>query len=348
PGVAIHDFGTLSLARTEPIQYDFAVKNDTGAALTLDHIQAACSCTAAMTDGVLPGEEIAAGKTLKIHVAVDPTHLGSGPANKMVWVYLKGQPSPAATLQMVGTITPLLSFNPMLLDFGPVGAGQEKSLTLRVTGEPKLLETLTIPTLTPANPSVTFVREKGIQPDKDGLSTIEYQVVVGKQARIGQLQGTVTFAGPQSDSNRLASAYASLVGEVAGEISAAPSTVALGSVPGGKRAQQEIMVTGPRKVLTKCSVRSASPYVSAKLKISPQVVSLVGTFSYPTPPFVPTPKLVNAMNVPDAEIQAMLEVTVSEKTPAGVLQTEIVVTTPSGQQLALPVWAFIEAKTVGG
>ncbi|BDI29139.1 hypothetical protein CCAX7_11900 [Capsulimonas corticalis] len=344
PGLAVHDFGTLSIARTEPIQHDFAVRNDSATPVTLDHVQAACSCTAAVADGILPGEQIAAGKTITIHVSVDPGHLGPGPANKMVWVYLKGQPSPGATLQMTGILTPLLTFEPSLLDFGTVNAGQEKSLLLHVTGDPKLLSALTTPSLAPAIADLTFVREKEMHLDKDGKSTVDFHVVLGKHARIGMMQGTVSFTASPTENTRLASAYASLVGEVRGEINASPSTVAFGSVAGGKSAEQQIIINGAGKVLAKSTVRSASPYVTAKIVLTSKTLVSNVMGGSGTPPYASSSGTVNIVSNGGENANATLEVTLNDKAPSGVLQTEVVVTTPGGQQLALPVWAFIEGN----
>ena len=75
PDNVFYDFGTLSLARTEPIKHTFTLHNGTDAPIKVARVQAACGCTTIGNNGV-PGDykPVEPGKDLTLDISVDPGH----------------------------------------------------------------------------------------------------------------------------------------------------------------------------------------------------------------------------------------------------------------------------------
>ena len=52
------------------------------------------------------------GQTFSVQVSVDSQQLSPGLLHKSVWVFVKGQDAPAATLEMTGALLPAAVFSP--------------------------------------------------------------------------------------------------------------------------------------------------------------------------------------------------------------------------------------------
>ena len=128
-GVSQHDLGALSQLTSSPLMQTFTLRNATGLPLTVDHLQPSCGCISATMDADVArtgdrasapsSVRVASGQTLPVRVVLDPAGLDPGPLRKTVWVFVKGQDAPAATLVMSATISHFCSFGPEWNQAGP-------------------------------------------------------------------------------------------------------------------------------------------------------------------------------------------------------------------------------------
>ena len=144
PGNAVYEAGSRGpQTAAGPLEHIFVLRNTTGTALTLDHLQASCACTTATVVGGTSADGptvLAPNGTLSVRVSVDLQRLLPGLLHKSVWVFVQGQAAPAATLEMTGALLPLVSFAPPSLSFGRIEKGTELTLLLRATTPPERLE----------------------------------------------------------------------------------------------------------------------------------------------------------------------------------------------------------------
>jgi hypothetical protein len=346
---ATYDFGTISQGRTEPLVHDFTLRNATGAAVTIDRVQPQCGCTTAVVQAG-GGNTIAAGQTVRIHVAVDPGHLIPGAARKNVLVFLQGQPQPAATLVMAGNMQALAAFSPGLINFGEVRVHDARAAVLTVTFDRSLLKGGKLPApklardvpgikLEPANgpddtggiakpPTLPAPPDVDLTPTPMGPDTIKkyYRVVVTPDARIGNTFVTISLAGTERQESF--SAFTSVMLNVAGDIQATPGSLAFGTVGQGTAQTISFVVSGKRGENTKA------------LKVATDNAHL-------TARFIPAPKPATAVAItggPELPAQiGTVEVTLKPDAPSGALQAKVIVTTADAQTLEVPVWAYIPA-----
>lgn len=311
PNAAFYDFGTLSLARTQPIQHDFKLHNDASYPILISRIQAACGCTTPTSPDIgIPGnyKPVEPGQDFTVKVAVDPGHLYAGTIDKMVWVYVTGQSNPAFTLHMVGTMTAAATFEPPVLNFGSVQAGAGATRKLTVTMDTSAYGQ-NPPDPISTNPDVRIKRD-GSDPASGTQVTRTYDVILSPSAHIGGLQATIAM--PQAGSTEAQGVGPSVfvTGNVTGELTAAPQSVAFGAVMKGKSVTQQIVLTGA----------TAGAVEGLKIKCGDK--ELTGSIK----------------NVQTKS--AVLEVTFDPAT-AGAMQSKVTLITKNGQQLDLPVWAWV-------
>jgi len=329
--VGQHDFGTVSLLAPALITETFTVRNGTRAPLVLDHLQPSCGCIAAAVtrqqNAAPPVKQIAPGQSISVKVLLDPTGLEPGPLHKTIWVFTQGQDAPAATLVMVGNLLPAASFSPQVINFGSVAAGTKLSQLLTVTLDPKLLPAGTVTKVSSSDPSVEVVpvpsSAAGAVP-ANGQSQRQYRVTLLPDAYLGILSSRISLSVTASGAGGASSAKgiaaggtqngaAFVTGEVAGDISALPATLAFGTVAAGKQATQQAFLLG----LAQSGLAAATdnPYLTARLQIGGQ--------------------------------KPLLVVTLSRLAPVGPLSGNIIVKTQNGQRLRVPVFALITPSETG-
>lgn len=345
--MATYDFGTISQGRTEPLVHDFMLRNTGKSAVTIDRVQPQCGCTTAVLQAG-NGNTIAAGQTVKIHIAVDPGHLIPGSARKNVLVFLQGQPQPAATLVMAGNMQALASFSPALINFGDVRVRESRAAVLTVTydrsllkggklPEPKLARDLPGIKLEPANgpddtggiatpTPVPAPPDVDLTPAPMGPDTVKkyYRVVVTPDARIGNTFVTVSLAG--TNRTESFSAFTSVMVNIAGDIQASPNSLAFGTVGQGTAQTVRFAILGKLGANTRdLKVTTDNAHVTARY-----IPSTGGTVAAAAPIVPASPPQLGTV-----------EVSLKPDAPAGSLQAKVVVTAADGQALEVPVWAYI-------
>ena len=349
--VGRHDFGTVNALDTPQVTHDFTLQNNSGAPLTITHIQTSCGCTTATLEtpaaakGARPASPaadtftattLAPGQRARVHVAVSLVGHAPGMLYKTVLVFAESQLQPVALLEMQGQLQSDVSFSPPLIDFGQA-AGQSAPQTLTATVDARLLPSGQMPALVSSLPAVRIspVPNAGAAPSgtKTTLSRT-YRVTLAPDAPLGPLTGTLKFelpagkeAVPPASAVALAQAAALVVGQVTGDLSASPSLLSFGNVPEGTTKELAVTLTGANaRAVQGLTVQSASPWLSAHLSGSGA--------AKPSPAAGPVPASASAP-------MRQLTVTLGPQAPHGVQQAQVTVSLASGQRLVLPVTVYV-------
>ena len=304
-GEAVYDFGRVSVLDGPKIVHTFAVRNDSGAPVTVDRVVAACGCTStAPTDAhgsaVKLPTTVLGGGTLGVQVSVDTAQVAAGQVHKQVWVYA-GAEQPAVTLEMDGTIDAPLTISPTAVDFGRVDVDKAPAPSLTVTFDARLKGHLDGFQLISSDPDVVLTP----MPFAAGGVVRNYRVSLATGVRLGVIDGNIVALLPSMPALRTVSSP--LTGEIIGEVAASPSRVSFGDIDAGQSSTRQVVISCARPgALADATAISATPLLSARL----EPVSTAGTRT--------------------------LDITAGPQIPAGTLETQVIVKTVAGD-LVLPV-----------
>ncbi|BDI29327.1 hypothetical protein CCAX7_13780 [Capsulimonas corticalis] len=340
--IAAFDAGAVNPLDHSTIRAEFTLRNDGKTPLSLDRLQAGCHCTSAVVEQVngvrVDFDKIPAldpGRQATVQVILDLSGQPAGDLLKIVSVYLKGNPRPAAQLQIRASLTPIVSFAPARLDFGHLPYGEAKTETVTVSVDRRLMAGEDFPALVSTNPSVQITPAVLLVPHSPSafgasrLVTRVFQVAVAKDSALGPISGSLLLSAPKKASptqqTALASVNASLLGQVSGDLSASPAVLAFGAVNYGRDVSRQVVLSAKSdEVWGGLKLGSASSSVNVQLAES-------------TATFV------------DGQLQAhnhILNVTLLGTRAPGPLQTEIKLTLANGERLIIPVTAYISTDPV--
>jgi hypothetical protein len=188
-----YSFGTATVLGKRLIEKTFVVKNNSDKPLTIERLANSCDClTSSLATGTLP-LSLAPGKLASVKVVMDLAKVTPGPQQKSVLVYTQGQTdTPAARLQLVGELTPWVSFSPPVVLLGQVKAGEiSRPVSIVATLQPELLPKLRESKL-PFPPYIA--KQEGVlllpATDQTGLKDGQrrFEVRVDQSAFIGPFQ----------------------------------------------------------------------------------------------------------------------------------------------------------------
>lgn len=369
PGVAVtapnqgrFNFGQVSLLDQPRLEKTFTLRNHGNAPVALQRLSSNCGCigTVVTTPGSLaPGRErgreaepaataplptLAPGQKTYVRVSVDLAQIPPGAVNKSVSVYAEGESIPVARLEVAGTLSPLVTFSPALLDLGPITAGQEHSRTFTATFDARLLQHGSAPpfALASRNPAIRLRPLPEPTPTSERASAKEmltrtYTLTVLPDAPIGPLQNQVVMKTTPSGSSALAkptvpsapsvpsNASLLIVGQVLGEVSAQPQAVALGLTTPGKATTREVVLVAKNAALLE-NLRAEA--ASALIDVHQKTDDTSGDGEARS----------------KERLTRTLEVTLKPGAPAGVLQSNLIVTLASGRRLVIPVNGYVQGQ----
>lgn len=315
-GLATCDLGAYSIGSGQPVQHDFVLRNTANAPVVIDHTHVACGCTSLLLNAgsgsVTMPVTVPPGQQISIHVSVDPSYIVAGTVDKVAWLFISGQDDAAMTLHLLVEGVSQVSAYPVVLNFGTLHAGASQTLSLQVTAV-KSVYGGDVPDPLSSSPDVLVARSAGADTlSTDGtIVTRNYDVSVSPHARLGVLDTTIDMPNPNGTKISVF-----VYGTIQGDLTCQPGSVAFGSVTQGTAAVFHVTLTG------------ASPQTLVGLKVkcgSPDLIA----------------KIVPAKAAPAASSPTcVLEVTYTPK-KAGQLQSDVAVTTASGQTLDLPAWAYV-------
>jgi hypothetical protein len=236
-----------------------------------------------------------------------------------------------------------------MLNFGRVTAGSGRILPVTVTLDARLLEQTSKLRLVSSSPHVTLALQNGQKRTtmQGRLAIIQvYDIKLSSQAPVGRLSGALYFgADSVGDANQWKQSVESnathsqeksisadhgqspsaaglslpFVAEIIGGFSATPGSVFFGVVPSSQEVHKQVVLSGASiEILKSVRIASDSPWIT----ISAGEAELAGN------------KGTIAMKT--------LKVSLNPKTPAGVLETRIIVTATTGDKLILPIVGHVE------
>lgn len=329
-----YGFGTANPLDTPTVQAVFHLKNDTNKPITLSRLDPSCHCTTATVEGIPAGAAlptIAPGGAAAIRVKVDLAGHPAGNLEKTVTVYVAGSTRPAAVLAMEGVLMPLVSVTPALLDFGIVAAGKEKTLPVTVTVDPRLTPGGVLPELRSSNGALRLVPQPALVTSASASTsktiTRAYSAILSANAPLGPVNGSLSFVPSTQTNPAAAEAFAAgsvlLLGQVQGEVSALPQSLAFGTVKQGEEATRQVALMGDSADAVKAiSVSSPSAFISARLQPLSPTFGAGGQI------------ITNARTV---------MVTLSRNAPSGTMRTQLKVSLASGRRLLIPLSAYVSA-----
>jgi hypothetical protein len=353
---AIFDFGIVSPLDTDHFEHTFVLRNDNKDPVIVDKIPPTCGCTTVVVEGAKDQQfpmTIDPGKDIHVHTSIDAGHLSGGSFVKNVLVYLHGKSTPSHTLQLTGNMRAAISVDPMNLDFARVKRGQSAALPVTVLIDRRMLAKGWTPkvTSTVADVTVAPISEKDAkalaakQPRSNGpgmpqvastttaddphYASLYYKLTLSKKARIGYFWGQISI--PHNDAaaalpgstpgSKYAQQpnYGSVHGEVYGDISASPTNCSFGTVT------QNTPVNSAR-----ITINGVSEEAVRDLKVeSPN--ALIHCKLNPVDPKTPTAR--------------DLELTLDPKVAPGPFQSEVIVRTKKGDEIAISAMAYVMAPT---
>jgi len=359
------DFGEIDPLQTTQIERTFVLRNDTRKPLTIERLQASCGCerlTLRKGGKAVPKAILRPGEQAEARVVLNLTRQRAGIRHVYAWAYGRESTIPLATLELQARIKETIVFTPRALNFGQVASGQTPSLSLSAAIDARLIQKHRLDQLYSSNPNVEVAPEEGEQRvERNGQTFLvrRYRVSLTSRAPVGYVFGALYFA-PDSPKtggtsvsvpvtrptapttlqsvpsaalksgsrplkatpllNALMGAVVPLNGEVTGSITATPRTVVFGTVPAGSASRRQVLLSG------------VSPQVFNNLKVN-----------------CDSPWLSVALQAPESEngrgAMRILEVTLSEQTPPGVLRSRVTVAASDGTFLLLTVIAEVMGKS---
>lgn len=347
------DAGDAVVATTPPVVHHTFALRATNEAIQVTRLSPSCHCVGAF----LTGKEktnlpltLAAGEETNVSVSINLSELRPGAFTKSVLIYAKKSPdSPEflwKQLTVQGNLLPAVSFAAVgkanvdlfVLPLGTVNLSVSivdgtPGTMIVAKLDPRLLSGASkteIPPLVSSNPGIQAKRGA----DGGAKGTIHYWVSVARDAPIGSLVGTISFAPLATDKSVRATAWrsASLVvtGEATGDIAARPQVVAFGLEPqAGENPVKTVAKEQSFSRTVTLTGKNAATFEGVKVESdNPDITAGVLTMTTPT-----AERMLVISLAPSAAKR------VAENGPA-FFQARVTVRLANGQRLILPVSAF--------
>lgn len=311
------DFGSVDEGSIPTLDHSFALRNDSSAPISLAQLQPSCGCTTAALDGraQLP-LSVQPGQSAVIDVSLNMRQLEPGQFSKLLFVKLTGQAMPAAIIRLSGNIVAAATFVEPQIDFGTLAYGDTPSKSLAVTVDTRLIPDPDRLSVLTSNPDVK-VTLKSSTPSSSNTRLLTYTATVVEKPRLGLLKCEVLLRGPSKSGETIMwGSPARIAGNVVGSFAATPESVSFDSGSPIPAWSQDVLITGINRAdLPSVKVFCASPLITATLAPAEQ------------------------SEAKDAATK--LHIAVSDKMHPGTLQTQVLVTLPSGEQMMLPIFVHL-------
>ena len=340
-GSAQYDCGTVDVSQST-VSHIFVLKNNTLNPTEVDRLVPTCGCTTAVLeagkDVNLP-YRLDAGGVVAIQVSVNVHQLHAGAFLKSLNVYLSGEDAPAAVLELMGTMIPPIDAVPSYIDFGRLPIGKSESRLLTVSVSHQLLASAAFH-LASTNPDVTVtpVPDTATRPLTDAsnsapwglpqtpaeaLTQRTYLITLKSLHKIGIVEGWlyVTPDDAHIDNSDYKMTTVRVIGETDGLMSADPLTVVFGTATVGNDSIQRIELTCP----------------SENYRQHLRVVTTGSLQAY----FEGPDRHIDNGTGNKTTVRTELVVVLKGNAPVGNFNGSVVVTAPAGEQLVLPVSAYV-------
>ena len=334
------DFGSVSKLDQDKLEHTFTFKNDGIGPLRIDRVRASCGCTSVLLGVDGHAVTLKPGDTVQVKVGIDLSLL-NGSIHKSVMLYCDDVAEPLATIGLSAQIREAIALSSELIDFGDVRAGSGATLSLTLNMDTRIVELMSaraqspaslrigdghikFPTLECSNPN--FILEPKSASLAGANLKLDYWVKLLPRAAIGAITGTIGLVPaefPVRLHNDLQRQTVSLAGEVLGEVAAVPNSVVLGTVTAGHHAAASVTIYGDAGIrAADLKIEDVPKWIAATLKPIPAgSASAVGGTVRPA--------------------IAIVELTISEKAPVGLLRGEVRIVAIHNERLAIPVLCYV-------
>ena len=326
----------------KPRERIVTLRNVGATSVEIESLESSCGCTTAMLPAAsgVAQTRLAPGEKIALRIALHSETLKPGPLHKWVWVRARHQTQPLATLAITALVQAPVTFAPAALDFGRVPAGEKRALHL--TAAPAMGQSI-LPAwhLVSTNPDVRVEPESAPRNANSGQNTKgtaprTFTVTLAPNAFLGRIEGALRLVAGSADTHAAQGATpilnsdaeagnglsVPLAGEISGSLSAMPRVLVLGSTPTGKTVTRSVIMQGDTPdALQGLQISCALPFVSARLLPSPNAQDNAATATTTT-----------------------LAVTLADTAPPGGFQTDVIVTTRTGQRLRIIVLGSVIAS----
>lgn len=228
-----HEFGNID--DTSPVNTTFKFKNTGTGPLTISDVHGSCGCTVPK----LAKSSYHPGEAGEFTVTFNP-HGKKGPQNQTVTITSNDPQRASRQVTISANVSPMVSVEPPVLQFGQVQKNQGKKMTVKVIGkypnfaatsatvnDPKLLEAKIVKTTPVKTPEGADAFE----------SEIEVALLPG--APVGNSQGTISVRTTKED--RVMNV--TVLGEIIGDLKCEPARVALGALVVGSDINTVVKLT---------------------------------------------------------------------------------------------------------
>lgn len=302
--------GIIVAGSESHVDHTFTLKNVSAAPVTLSRLRGSCGCETLIlkkNGAEAKTTTLAPGEAAQVKVSVALREGQDGEMHKFAWAYGPDPNSPPLeTMEIAMNVRLPVVFTPTVLDFGTLTVGEARSVPVTVTADTAALAGGPIPTPQAAGVSVTSDGpEAATVRDGHPSRSRRFKVTLAAPAEAGPLTGRLTM--PAGSPPGLASAGIPLTGTISGNLTAQPRSLFFGAVPAGKGVTREASLSQAAGNRGKALLASSDkPWLTARVRAQPGANSV-------------------------------LEVTLQPNAPVGVVQTQVVVTSSSGERLSIPI-----------
>jgi len=199
--IAFADAGTINPLDVQLVRQLFTLRNDTSKPITITQFEASCPCTSAAVAGddalhVSPADgsilTIAPAHQAEIAVTVSLFRHAPGPFTNSIFVHVKDETNYVALLQVNGTLMPIVTFSPDVLDFGKMHPGTSRTLYFKVIADSRLATGDSLPRMISSDGDLKL-KADSVSVYNGGKLSQAYTATL-KASHKGTVSGRLTFA----------------------------------------------------------------------------------------------------------------------------------------------------------
>jgi len=201
PVIASADAGAINPLDVQLVRQLFTLRNDTSKPITITQLEASCPCTSASATGdsiLHPSAPDGSILTIEpahqadIAVIVSLFRHAPGPFTNSIFVHVKDASDYVALLHVNGTLMPIVTFSPDVLDFGKVRPGMPRTLHFKVIADPRLAIGDVLPRIISSNGDIKL-KAGSIAVYNGGKLSQTYTATL-RASHKGEVSGRLTFA----------------------------------------------------------------------------------------------------------------------------------------------------------
>jgi hypothetical protein len=254
----------------------FYLRNESNDPVAISRMATACSCTTIrLAFPNLPPQlqasmQIMPGQAVPVEVAVDVSRKWQGAFVESASIYTKKRDAPSLNFIVSGTIKPIATFSPPIVDFGDTRRRAPSSAMVSVDidgrlvreGSPLELSSTDADLLIEPQPEISKVPEAHNQARRGpSVRHFRYRISISPSHASGPIAATLSFKGGETI---LARATALVTGKVNGDVEATPPSINF--IARGRDATTQVVLKGvAENTLQGAHVAAADTWLEAAI-----------------------------------------------------------------------------------